>query len=160
MATIYQLLVQDCGETLAIFAYAVYKQHKVEVLNAIHDEKGRAASQDELDAFHQIACASSTRTMYILRAETLMKQFMKKTLNTRTQELESKFQATKIGKQLNTIQSIQQQKRSWKGWAADVSANLAVNFATILVIAALLFGFRGLDTMLSEFGRDSGVLRK
>jgi hypothetical protein len=29
-----------------------------------------------------------------------------------------------------------------------------------LVIAALLFGFRGLDNMLGEFGRDSGVLRK
>jgi hypothetical protein len=50
--------------------------------------------------------------------------------------------------------------RSWKGWAADVSGNLAVNFVTILVIAALLFGFRGLDNMLGEFGRNSGVLRK
>ncbi len=26
--------------------------------------------------------------------------------------------------------------------------------------AALLFGFRGLDNRLGEFGRDSGVLRK
>lgn len=31
---------------------------------------------------------------------------------------------------------------------------------TILVIAALLFGFQGLDSLLSEFGRDSGVLQK
>jgi hypothetical protein len=52
------------------------------------------------------------------------------------------------------------QDRSWRGWAAEVSGNLAVNFVTILVIAALLFGFRGLDQMLTEFGQHSGVLHK
>lgn len=35
-----------------------------------------------------------------------------------------------------------------------------VNFVTILVIAALLFGFQGLDTVLGQFGRDAGVLQK
>jgi hypothetical protein len=54
----------------------------------------------------------------------------------------------------------QKAKWTWKGWAAEVSGNLAVNFVTILVIAALLFGFQGLDTMLGEFGQDAGVLKK
>ena len=67
---------------------------------------------------------------------------------------------TKIGQQLETIQINQRRKRSWRGWTADVSGNLAVNFVTIPVIAALLLGFQGLDNMLNQFGRDSGVLRK
>jgi hypothetical protein len=82
------------------------------------------------------------------------------TLTLRRQKLEQNFLATKVGQQLEAIQVNQQQKRSWKGWAAEVSGNLAVNFVTILVIAALLFGFRGLDQVLAEFGRNSGVLQK
>jgi hypothetical protein len=41
---------------------------------------------------------------------------------------------------------------------ADVSGNLAVNFVTILVIAGLLFGLRGLDGMLASLGHRAGVL--
>jgi hypothetical protein len=98
--------------------------------------------------------------MYIQQAETLMQRVLDNTLTFRRQKLEQNFLATKVGQQLEAIQVNQQQKRSWKGWAAEVSGNLAVNFVTILVIAALLFGFRGLDQMLSEFGQHSGVLRK
>jgi len=132
MAAMYQLLAEDCGDVLATFAYAVYKQHKVEVMHA----------------------------MYRLRAEAALQNFLDETLGSRKRELEENFTTTKIGAQLQAIQMAQNQKRSWKGWAADVSGNLAVNFVTILVIAALLFGFRRLDQMLNEFGRNSSVLSK
>lgn len=82
------------------------------------------------------------------------------TLEQRQRELEQDFFATKVGRQLDALQAHQKAKRTWRSWLADVSGNLVVNFVTILVIAALLFGFRGLDTMLGEFGRDSGVLHK
>jgi len=80
------------------------------------------------------------------------------TLDVRWNELENQFITTKIGEQLQILQAQQQQKRSWRGWAADVSGNLAVNFVTILVIAGLLFGFRGLDGMLANFGHRADVL--
>lgn len=161
MPAMYQLLAQECSsEALAIFAYAVYKRHKAESLRAILEKNGTEATQAELETFYLSCGTPSMRKMYVQQAEELMQQLVGKTLELRKRELERDFFATKIGEQLEIIQINQRQKRTWKGWAADVSGNLAVNFATILVIAALLFGSRGLDTMLGEFGRDSGVLRK
>lgn len=87
-----------------------------------------------------------------------MNAFLEETLESRRNVLESEFASTKIGQQLLAIQEKQREKKGGKGWAADVSGNLAVNFVTILVIAALLFGFKGLDKMLRDFGRNSGVL--
>jgi hypothetical protein len=160
MATMYELLAQDCSDVLAVFAYAAYKQHKVEVLNTILLQTGAPATQADLDTFFRTASTPSMRAMYVQQAETLMKRLVDRTLELRKRELEKSFLTTKIGEQLQAIQLTQHQKRSWKGWAADVSGNLAVNFVTILVIAALLFGFQGLEQMLGEFGRSSGVLRK
>ncbi|MQA38123.1 hypothetical protein [Rugamonas aquatica] len=160
MSGMYPLLAQDCSDALAVFAYAVYKQHKAETLRAILAAKGSPATAADLEAFYLTANTSAMRAMYIQRAEFMMQNFIGETLEFRKRELEHKFLTTKIGEQLQSIQSDQHQKRSWKGWAADVSGNLAVNFVTILVIAALLFGFRGLDQMLNEFGRNSGVLSK
>jgi hypothetical protein len=161
MPAMYQLLTQECSsEVLAIFAYTVYKQHKAESLSAIREKSGTEATQAELETIYLACCTPSMRKMYVQQAEELMQQLVGKTLELRKRELEQDFLATKVGEKLEVIHTNQQQKRTWKGWAADVSGNLAVNFVTILVIAALLFGFRGLDTMLSEFGRDSGVLRK
>jgi len=161
MPAMYQLLAQECdSEALAIFAYAVYKRHKAESLRAIFDKNGAPATVEELETFYTSCGTPCMREMYIQQAEALMQRVLDNTLTLRRQKLEQNFLATKVGQQLEAIQVNQQQKRSWKGWAAEVSGNLAVNFVTILVIAALLFGFRGLDQMLAEFGRNAGVLQK
>jgi hypothetical protein len=157
----YQFLAQECNsEALAIFAYAVYKRHKAESLNAILEKNGAPATQQELDTFYLSACTPLMRDMYIQQAEALMTELVDATLELRECELERDFLTTAVGQRLEVIQSNQQQKRSWRGWAAEVSGNLAVNFITILVIAALLFGFQGLDTLMNELGRSAGVLHK
>jgi hypothetical protein len=161
MPAMYQMLAQECdNEVLAIFAYMAYKRHKAEALQAILDIHAGPPTQQELDMFYLTACTPSMRDMYVQQAQILMKRLVGSTLEQRRRELEQDFFATKVGRQLETLQEQQKTKRTWRGWAAEVSGNLAVNFVTILVIAALLFGFRGLDNMLGEFGRDSGVLRK
>ncbi len=161
MPAMYQLLAQECSsEALAILAYAVYKRHKAESLGAILEKNGEEATEAELETFYVSCCTPSMRKMYVQQAEKLMQQLVGKTLELRKRELEQDFFATEVGQQLAAVQAHQKAKRSWKGWAAEVSGNLAVNFVTILVIAALLFGFRGLDNMLGEFGRNAGVLQK
>ena len=158
MPGIYQLLAQECEPGLIPFAYAAYKEHKAEVLQAIEIETGRPATQEDLHAFYRIASAPAELAMYVQRGEVMLHSLIDHTLDVRWNELENQFITTKIGEQLQILQAQQQQKRSWRGWAADVSGNLAVNFVTILVIAGLLFGFRGLDGMLANFGHRADVL--
>jgi hypothetical protein len=161
MPAMYQMLSQECeSEVLTIFAYTVYKRHKAEALQAILDIHSGPPTQQELEMFYLTACTPLMRDMYVQHAQLLMKQLIGNSLEKRQRELEQDFFATEVGQQLAAVQAHQKAKRSWKGWAAEVSGNLAVNFVTILVIAALLFGFRGRDNMLGEFGRHSGVLQK
>jgi len=158
MSGMYQLLARDCNEVLATFAYAAYKQHKAEVLQTILAETGKPATPEDLELFQLAASTPSMRAMYMQWAEFMLQSFIEQTLELRKHEVESEFITTKISEQLQAIQDGQQQKRSWKGWTVDVCGNLAVNFVTILVIAALLFGFRGLDGMLADFGHHTGGL--
>jgi hypothetical protein len=156
--TMYQLLVPNPSDALAALAYAAFKQHEVQVMDAIVSATGAPPTQLDIDGFYRAASAPAMLDMYEQHAQALMNAFLEETLESRRNVLETEFASTKIGQQLLAIQEKQREKKGWKGWAADVSGNLAVNFVTILVIAALLFGFNGLDKMLGDFGRNSGVI--
>jgi len=85
-------------------------------------------------------CTNCSRKNVIARrSRSLPMQFtngISNTLTLRRQKLEQNFLATKVGQQLEATQVNQQQKRSWKGWAAEVSGNLAVNFVTLRCCSA------------------------
>src|SRR5471030_3049470 len=155
--TMYELLVPDPDDVFAALAYATYKRHELEALAAIASATGAAPTQSDIDAvWHDHS--PQMLSLYEDHAETLVNDFVEEALQARKSALESEFATTTISQQLQLIQNELKKKRSWKGWAADVSGNLAVNFASILVIAGLLFGFRGLDQILRDFARNSGAL--
>jgi hypothetical protein len=158
--TMYKLLVHDPDDALAALAFTTYKQHEMEVMDGILAATGEPPSQSDIDAFYIASSTPTMLAMYEQRAEILLNTFLEEALKSRKQALEMEFNATRIGQQLQSIQKKQSGKKSWKGWAADVSGNLAVNFVTILVIAGLLFGFRGLDQILNTFGQQTGLLGK
>jgi hypothetical protein len=158
--TMYKLLVHDPDDALAALAFTTHKQHEMEVMDGILSATGAPPSQSDIDAFYIAASTPSMLAMYEQRAEILLNTFLEEALKSRKQSLEMEFNSTRIGQQLQSIQEKQNDKMSWKGWAAEVSGNLAVNFVTILVIAALLFGFRGLDQILNTFGQQTGLLKK
>jgi len=154
----YELLVRSPDDVFAALAYATYKRHELETLAAISTATGSEPTQRDIDAVYCATSAPKMLSLYEAHAETLVNDFVEEALQARKSALESKFAETTVSQQLQLIQNELSKKRSWKGWAADVSGNLAVNFATILVIAGLLFGFRGLDQMLRDFAHNSGAL--
>lgn len=156
--SIYSMLVPDPNDVLGALAFATYKQHASEVMEGILQATAGPPTQNDIDVFYRAASAPAMLAMYKQQAQALMTAFLDETLDSRWRALESEFQTTQIGRQLQAIQNKQSEKRSWKGWAADVSGNLVVSLVTILVIAGLLFGYQSLDRIWSTVGQKAGVL--
>ncbi|MDM5177446.1 hypothetical protein PO883_09610 [Massilia sp. DJPM01] len=86
-----------------------------------------------------------------------MNTFINATIESRKARLEVEFMTTAIGQQLAAILAHQRARKGLAGWFKDVSANLSVNVLTILLIAALVFGYRLLDNWLNHLSSETGV---
>jgi hypothetical protein len=155
--SVYSLLVPDPTDTLAALAFTQYEQHKVETYSDIEAATGRAPTPQEMHVFECAAKTPMGIAMYRRRAETMVNLFLDATLETRKARLEAEFMTTAVGRQLADILAHQRARKGLTGWFRDVSANLSVNFLTILLIAALVFGYRLLDDWLNHLGTQTGI---
>ncbi|UOD28600.1 hypothetical protein INH39_24600 [Massilia violaceinigra] len=155
--SVYALLVSDPSDTLAALAYTIYKQHEIETYSDIEATTGQAPTQQQIDAFERAAKTPTGLAIYTRRAETLMNTFLDATLSARKAKLEAEFMTTTISHQLSAIAARQHARKGIRGWAKDVSANLTVNFLTILLIAGFVFGYRLLDGWLNHLGTQTGL---
>lgn len=154
----YQLLVPDPDDVLAALAYTAYKQHEVEAMTSLEAASGNPPTQAEIDGFYRAASTATMLEMYADRAEALINAFLAETLQSRESALENQFATTEIGLQLKGIQEKQRERRTWKGWTADVGGNITVNFMTLIFVAALVFGYRQFDDWMSKLGHKTGAL--
>ncbi len=95
--------------------------------------------------------------MYVHRGETLIQAFLEVTLTERQAVLGADFINTAVGQQLAAIQRNQQMNRGFSGWFRDVTANLSVNLMTILVIGALVFGYKWIEDWSGRISQKAGV---
>lgn len=72
----------------------------------------------------------------------------KSAAQTATQELKPK---------IDTVLAELTGKKGFKGWFRDVSANLTVNFLTILILGLLITGYKGIGSLNSKAEDKSGV---
>jgi hypothetical protein len=142
-------------------AYIIYKKQKVEFCK---NHPTGAPDRAELDNFHRIASLQTSVDSYRAQAEALAQAFLtvalddladrtetetrqdvlSKQLTTVTTGLQTQLNTVNTGlqTQLNTINSVLDAKRSWVGWGRDVGGNLVVNLLTIVIIGAIVIGYR------------------
>lgn len=89
-----------------------------------------------------------------------MNAFVNATLDAKREALQADFTSTAIGRQLAAIQAELRARRGPLGLFRDVGANLGVNVLTILLIAALVFGYRLLDDGLDSLSSRRGVTQQ
>lgn len=154
----YQLLVQNPEDVLAALAYSAYKHHELEVLGAIERTTGEPATELDLDRFYMASSTPAMLEMYEQKAKVLLNAFLEETLKQRSATLAADFAASTTVQALNAIQAKQNEKRTWKGWIADSLGNLAVNFLTILLIAGAVTGYKSMDAVTGNLGKQTGVL--
>ncbi len=139
-------------------AYVLYKRHKAEFIRAVQENTGCAVTEADIVNFKLAARAPSQLEAYRRQAFMLLNNFMEQSLAVRVAQLGSDFASTHVSKQLELVHSSINERRSWKRWLADVGANLFVNFATILVIAGLIFGYQHLDEIGRALAQLTGIV--
>jgi hypothetical protein len=148
--TIYGKLTADPNDLVAALAYIIYKQQKVEFCKAT---SGGNPSREEIERFHAIASLEASIAAYRSQAEAMAQAFLNEGLDDLVQRTEAETRQdvlyTYIGTinaslhaQLTSVNGALAAKRTWIGWLRDVEGNLIVNVVTILVIGALVLGYK------------------
>lgn len=157
---VFALLVPHPDDTLAALAYASYKQHEIETYAAIEAQTGRPPTPQDVENFERAATTPACLAMYQRQAGSFMKAFLDATLDAKGAKIQAEFTDTAIGRQLAAIQAELRARRGPLGLFRDVGANLSVNVLTILLIAALVFGYRLLDDSLDSLSSRTGVTQQ
>ena len=148
--TIYEKLTADPNDLVGALAYIIYKQQKVEFCKIT---SGGNPSREEIERFHAIASLDASIAAYRSQAEAMAQAFLNEGLDDLVQRTEAETRQdvlyTYIGTtnsgvqaQLTAVNTALDAKRTLAGWARDVGGNLVVNVVTILVIGALVLGYK------------------
>lgn len=148
--TIYETLTADPNDLVGALAYIIYKRQKVEFCK---NHPSGAPTPAELDHFHRIASLQTSIDSYRAQAEALAQAFLTVALDdladrteneTRQDVLSKQITAVNTGlqSQLNAINTSLDGKRTWVGWLRDVGGNLVVNLLTIVIIGAVVVGYK------------------
>ncbi|NHZ37471.1 hypothetical protein [Massilia rubra] len=155
--SVFSLLLPHPHDTLAALAYASYKHHEMQTYAAIEAQTGHPPTPEDVDTFERAATTPVCLAMYHRQADSFMNAFVNATLDAKREALHADFTSTAIGRQLAAIQAELRARRGPLGLFRDVGANLSVNVLTILLIAALVFGYRLLDDGLDRLSFRTGV---
>lgn len=148
--TIYEKLTADPNDLVGALAYIIYKQQKVEFCKTT---SGGNPSREEIERFHAIASLDASIAAYRSQAEAMAQAFLNESLDDLVQRTEAETRQDVLYKyigttnagvqtQLMTVNAALAAKRTWVGWLRDVGGNLIVNVVTILVIGALVLGYK------------------
>ena len=163
--TIYERLTADPNDLVGALAYISYKQQKVEFCKAT---SGGSPSREEIERFHAIASLDTSIAAYRSQAEAMAQAFLNESLDDLAHRAETetrqdvlyRYIATvnaDLQSQLTTINQALAAKRTWLGWLRDVGGNLIVNVVTILVIGALVLGYKFIGEVQQHAEIKAGV---
>lgn len=147
---IYEKLTADPNDLVGALAYIIYKQQKVEFCK---NTAGGNPSRAEIEQFHAYASMETSLAAYRSQAEVMAQTFLNAGLDNLVQRTEAETRQdvlyNYIGSlnmglqsQLATVNNALAGKRTWVGWLRDVGGNLVVNVVTILVIGAVVIGYK------------------
>lgn len=150
---IYRQLVINPNDAVGAFAYILYKQEKIAFIEAIAAAQQREPTPDELHTFHTQACTQPRIDSYLRNAEQLTSEFLSAGLKKRLEDFEEEIRDSVLSQKIDAINDELKARKSSKHWFADIAASLIVSVAAILVIGALLVGYKAigrLNTFLEQ----------
>jgi hypothetical protein len=163
--TIYEKLTADPNDLVGALAYIIYKQQKVEFFKTT---SGGNPSREEIERFHAIASLDASIAAYRSQGEAMAQAFLNAGLDDLVQRTEADTRQdvlyrylstinTGLQRQLTTIDTMLSARRTWLGWLRDVGGNLVVNVVTILIIGALVLGYKFLGEVQHHTETKTGI---
>lgn len=135
---IYEKLVESENDLIGHIAYSIYKSNKIEFIEKFkkgHD--GVAPTEEDLRTFHDMSCTDSTISLYLMKAESLLQDFMGELWEDFHEEIENdciKNQNLHLEKIIDPIKP-----KWWKQFGQSLLASLLGAFLFALLVATIAF---------------------
>lgn len=165
---VYKRLVQGPNDTVGALAYVLYKEQKIAFIEETLAKEGREPDDAELKAFHRTSLLEESVKGYLERAEILAENFLEAALEKKLLQAEIDLRKSitseeikqvkhDLSKQVDGVLTELTGQKGWLGWFKDIGSNLAVNFGTILLIGALITGYKWMGDWGDKTEEKSGV---
>lgn len=153
----YSLLIQSQDDFVGMVAYALYKKQKSAFCQAILAKNGVPPTKAELKTFHENTILPVTIQGYREQANNLVNVFLDSSLAQQIVLIEEDVKLGALASEFKTLKDEILEKKTFVGWVRDVGSNLAVNFLTIIFIAAAVYGYNHLGKLTSNLENEVGL---
>ncbi|MGC0155036.1 hypothetical protein ACPRNU_21465 [Chromobacterium vaccinii] len=168
--TVFKKLVSGPDDVVGALAYALYKVEKLAFMEHIGTEADgkRPPTSEECRAFHVNAVSAPVIAGYRERGATLAEKFLQIALETKLLQAQTEMRqdATMeevkganrvVEEKLATILTHISYKRGFWGWLRDIGTNMVTSFGTILLIGALIAGYKYSSAFTGQVEKVSGL---
>lgn len=130
---IYKKLVEDENDLIGHIAYSIYKANKIEFIEKFKEEHGKLPSEDEIKPFHDFSCTESTISLYKMKSEAIVYDFIEEVQNGYKKDMEEDY----IHKQNQHLAGIIEplKPKWWKQFLHSFIASLIGAFVFALIVA-------------------------
>lgn len=168
MSNVFSQLVNGPDDFAGALAYVVYKKSKMEWRDRFVAANAREPSDQEVGEFVELASLPSSLRGYtqqgdILAAEFARRMFERKaaelTYSINQSELVSRFaglEATVVTA-LSRIEKRIDERKTAAGWARDIGTSLISGIGLILILGAMLGGYKMLTELTESVKTTTGV---
>jgi hypothetical protein len=154
---IYERLVDGPDDAVGAFAYVLYKQHKVEYVKNIKATLSRKPTDAEMEQFHQQNSLNTQINGYKDRAEVLVQAFLNAGLEKRIGDIETDVRKSELGVRIENVQRTLNEKKTIMSWFSEGCRTFAVNILTILVVGALVIGYKYISSINMSVEKNIGL---
>lgn len=140
----YETLVQGPDDAIGAFAYVEYKRHKIAFIKDVTTKTGGSPTPEQMATFDIQAGTQHQIDSYKATGQKLAAAFLEAGLREKIAEIEQDARdsavgasVTVVGNAVAAVQATLREKRTLRGWAAEVAGNVAVMFLSILLIGGL-----------------------
>ena len=135
---IYTKLVDGENDLIGHIAYSIYKSNKIEYIEKFKkDHGGVSPTDEELKPFHDMSCTESSISLYKMKSESIVYDFIEEVQNGYKKDMEEDY----IHKQNQHLESIIEPLKPKKGkqFFHSFIASLIGAFVFAIIVAAFNF---------------------
>lgn len=157
---IYKKLAPSPEDAVGAFAYMLYKEDKIAYIEDIFKATGKNPTAEDLSAFHRTSCLPTVLEGYRERAQLLVNDFLQTALRDRIKEMEESVKNNALGTKFDGVVAQLNEKKTLAGWGRDVGTNIFVNFLTIVIIGAIILGYKSYSSWSAKTESFVGITQE
>lgn len=142
---IYNKLVENEDDVAGMFAYSVYKRHKISFVEDIKKSENRCPNDVEIKAFYITTCMDQSINGYKKQGQAVASKFLANILDAKITKLEKELSNGFISEKINELKETISPSKKPEWYLKNILANFGSNIFTIMFIGIIILGYNFLN---------------